>query len=569
MGLDGKQMWDLNATMFYKAKFTLSSQDPSADLLWALVLEVRRWLCAKHNRNGRRIVTNETGKWTQFKRGGKLFDEEHENRIFAKSQYYASKEDSSCISWACKIVEKPVALNNRAPREWVTEIGYESTEPGTAEISYVVTYSDAAGFIGELDDIPGISLPNVIRVLINNPQYTCRIGDTVLRTDPIKLEPGDFPAFQDFLFSENRTIPVVYISPRRVDLDSDEVAVLVSPEKLATCIAANGLVYYSDSLDFSHEMWYLGNDRYTCSGGAIRLYRPSINTEERSDQYRHRVIPADFILDWGADCIYEIFRRALAQDVHFYETMFRLENCEALFEKERYRERIQSIKREKDGEVDNAYEEWINEYNLRMQTEAALQKSKEEVNCLKEDKFNLETRASLLMEKASQSDAMKAACERIREISEYPATPVQIARYFETVYPERIAFTERAYHSLETCTTRADYLWEALYYMATVLCDQCQLNPAQAYKAFTEQTGWECSRGNGHQTRNNAKLMRQYVDTYNGQEINIEAHIKKGTNDRDPKSIRIYFAYDPQVADKILIGHCGKHLENATSRKIK
>ena len=63
--------------------------------------------------------------------------------------------------------------------------------------------------------------------------------------------------------------------------------------------------------------------------------------------------------------------------------------------------------------------------------------------------------------------------------------------------------------------------------------------------------------------------MRQYVDTYNGQEINIEAHIKNGNNDKDPKSVRIYFAYDSSVADKIIIGHCGKHLDNATTRKVK
>jgi len=63
--------------------------------------------------------------------------------------------------------------------------------------------------------------------------------------------------------------------------------------------------------------------------------------------------------------------------------------------------------------------------------------------------------------------------------------------------------------------------------------------------------------------------MKNYVDTYDGQEIDIEAHIKHGNKDTDPRSVRIYFAYDSSIANKILIGHCGKHLENYTSQKIK
>lgn len=82
-------------------------------------------------------------------------------------------------------------------------------------------------------------------------------------------------------------------------------------------------------------------------------------------------------------------------------------------------------------------------------------------------------------------------------------------------------------------------------------------------------TGWDCSRGEGAMTRKDAKLMQQYEDTYNGQELDIEAHVKSGTKDSDPRSIRIYFAYDPAVAPQILIGHCGKHLDNHTTKKVK
>lgn len=64
-------------------------------------------------------------------------------------------------------------------------------------------------------------------------------------------------------------------------------------------------------------------------------------------------------------------------------------------------------------------------------------------------------------------------------------------------------------------------------------------------------------------------MMRQYSDEYNGREIDIEAHIKNGNKESDPRFVRIHFAYDPAVSDKILIGHCGKHLDNYSTRKVK
>ena len=49
----------------------------------------------------------------------------------------------------------------------------------------------------------------------------------------------------------------------------------------------------------------------------------------------------------------------------------------------------------------------------------------------------------------------------------------------------------------------------------------------------------------------------------------IEAHVKGGVKESDPRFVRVYFGYDPTIAKQILIGHCGKHLENYSSKKLK
>lgn len=101
------------------------------------------------------------------------------------------------------------------------------------------------------------------------------------------------------------------------------------------------------------------------------------------------------------------------------------------------------------------------------------------------------------------------------------------------------------------------------------LYDLIHASPAQAYKKFTNKTGRECSRGEGSVTWKDANLMKQYVDKYNGQEIDIEPHVKNSVKESAPRFVRLHFAHDPTITNRILIGHCGKHLDNYSTRKVK
>ena len=178
-------MRDLNSTMFYKAKFNITANKPEdCDLLWELVMIVRKWIVGKLNRYGCKVVDNDTKRWTTFKLGGKLYDVEDKNRFFAESAYHVCRKEPEKISWACMIVEKPVAKQGYAAREWITEIGFRTLNAASAEISYVVTYSDAAGFIGPCQEMPQISVPNVIRNLFSDRKLTCTIGNNVLTDKP-------------------------------------------------------------------------------------------------------------------------------------------------------------------------------------------------------------------------------------------------------------------------------------------------------------------------------------------------------------------------------------------------
>lgn len=560
-------MRDLNAKMFYKAKFTITAQDESVDILWCLVLEIRNWLLYKLNRDGRNVVVPSLRKWSRFKEGGKLFDETNSGLFYAESARHIDAEQSALVSWACRIVEMPAASDGYAPREWITEIGYQANEPGCATVTYVVTYSDVPGFIGLCAEEPSISLPRVIRALLGRTDIICRIGPDELRDDPIWLKPGDYPVFKRIVFNPKREVPVIFISPKWTPDEADRL--LVSPSKLANSVAANAIVFCTSDTDFIEEMRYLEDPRYSCSGGAIRLYQPGVKPDDALDQYRHRFISASFIEEHGEACILEIFRRAIAQDVHFYDTMFRVKDCETLIEADRRKKRIEAIKAKSENDVNEALEEFLSESDKRLAAEQDAKCLNDKLSSAKASIYCLQSQIEALNSSISKARLIEQSLESVRAISVHPDTPEKIVSYFLAVFPERIVFTPRALKSLADCTTRSDFLWEALYYMVTDLYDLLHEQPATAYQTFTNKTGWSCSRGEGKMTHRDSGLKKQYVDDYDGHEINIEAHIKNGVKDSDSRSLRIYFAYDPQITDRIIVGHCGKHIDNYSTQKMK
>lgn len=569
-------MQDLNATLFYKAKFTARANDPSIDILWTLVCEIRSWMLWKWNTDEHQLVKKGIRAWTRFKFGGKFYDQEQTNHIYGESARYVDKKTGR-VSWACKIVENKDPSEGYAPREWTTEIGYQSIDDTSAVISYVVTYNDMPGYIGLCEEPPPISVPRVIRSLLSHDKITCFVGSNRISLEPIWLNTGDYPSFEKEVFNQNREVPIIYISPCNTFLEgnsdlgerSERAILLVNPFDLAKSVAGNAIVYCSNQMPYSDEMRYYIDSRYGCAGGAIRIYRSLINTDDPKDYYRHRYIPASFIVKNGENKVLEILHRAFAQDVYYYETMFRLENCKELIDNEIREEAIRTFRAKSETEVNEAYEEFVIESDLRKEAERKAREFSEDNRRLKSDIFNLQSQVEALRGTANLARQIESASQGVRNISEYPSTPQAIAKYFETVFPDRIVFTERAIRSMEDCITKNDFLWEVFFHIAVDLFDLIHENPAQAYKEFTARTGWECARGAGTMTRLDRDLIKQYIDTFDGQEINIEAHIKNGNKDTDPKSVRIYFAYEPQITERIIIGHCGKHIDNYSTRKIK
>lgn len=559
-------MLDLNSTMFYKSKFTISATDTSSDLLWNIVCEIRNWMTKKWNYKGDIVLPSDIKKWTGLKNGSRIFSEPGENVVYIESEHFCLPETDKQY-WACRITEKRPPRAGVAPREWVTEIGYEQELKGTAIFSCVITYSDAAGFIGECEDVPAPSLPKLVANLISNPKVVCKFGIDDVSLQPKELKAGDWPDFWQRIVSEDRACPYIYISPCRISSEPDKTELLIDPVVLANAVCGNAVVYFSKDYGFTNEMSYIGPEEYVCYGGAIRVYQPDIKAVGKEDSYRHRFLPASSISSEGAEHILLMLRRALVQNVHFYDTFFRVAECRKKKDETNRRQRLAEIQEQHrkviDEIKDQQLDEAVEEEQKRLEAEEREAELQIEIDTYKQNIYNLSAQVESFRSAASKCRELESALTSRLEIRTVPLTQADVVIYFRTIFGDRIGFAEEAMKSLKGCTIPIADLWSVLYALSTVMNTLIVSDNIDPYKEFQRQTGIACSRGEGRMTRKDKVLMRQFVVQYNGEEIDIEPHI---TFPKFSQSVHFGYSY---VASKIVIGHCGEHLKIYTTQKRK
>lgn len=98
-------------------------------------------------------------------------------------------------------------------------------------------------------------------------------------------------------------------------------------------------------------------------------------------------------------------------------------------------------------------------------------------------------------------------------------------------------------------------------------------SPNSITNEFTANvSGFTYARGKGHCTNNNPALMNLRRQMWQGPkgdeniEINIEGHIKRGSNETDSDFVRIYFDWE-ESHRLIVIGYFGHMPNSMTSPK--
>jgi hypothetical protein len=132
-------------------------------------------------------------------------------------------------------------------------------------------------------------------------------------------------------------------------------------------------------------------------------------------------------------------------------------------------------------------------------------------------------------------------------------------------------FHDEAARALErskfiTCDDAPSVTWRCLRAMATDLYDLVMqdLPARQVPETFKSRTIFELTWTESKETKRDNKLMAEWRLVYEGREIDITPHVKWG--DTAPRLLRVHFWVD-RNRKRIVVGHCGDHLDTYGTRR--
>lgn len=454
-----------------------------------------------------------------------------------------------------------------APRSWTTEVSFAWEEKRAGRVAIALSYGDRPGFLGPCQPQPSCSTPGFIRTILGNERLSCTASGRPVSLEPVELRVGEFRSFWELVADGRREVPVVYVSPG-LEEGREAAFLAVDPGLVAESLGPSAFVFYARDEAFSQEMRECIPDlAFRCDGGAVRVYAARPRMEDSRDQGRHRFFLPRAIEEMGEAAFVGMLRRALAQDVHFYEDMMRTDAVR------RRRDRLIFEKQVKNRSLSDAFELIEKAEGDRVTAEALMEdlsheKEQLERKCddLRADLYLANAKAEAL---ASQMGRSSCSAPGVGGLARWPLSYAEVAALFREHHGERIDFTERAYRSLDECVTEVDLVWNALH-------DLCEIaHPLYASGEsgdvageFSSRSGFTLKRGVGMMTRKDGKLMEQYVDVYQGREIKVETHLAKGNDDSSGRSLRLYFGYDRE-SGRIVVSSVGKHLDSHITKSMR
>ena len=548
---------DLNRTMFFKASFDIEAQ-PGNDALWVMLMDVRAWLRGKANRDGYALDWDNKA-WSGVKSGEPLQNADGSVRL--NSRLHAN---GNVLTWAGQLTEVQDLANGRAPRQWVTEMGFAGESLERGRVSIVLSYGDRPGFIGDLQDDPSPTIPLLVRMLLTDNRLTCSVKGAPLSTDAHSF--SDAQAAFDMIADPQREIPVILVTP------ASDGALPLDPADIAAALGPNAAVVHpADPQTLNALNALLSDYSLECYGGSLRIYDSRPQIDRPGEFSRHRYISRKDIESRGAHATVALLRRALAQDVHFWQEALRIEDVLRLNRASTHERRVEQLKATYE---DTALAEILLADERAEAAETIAEQALAENDALRKENRELESRCqgyeqAFRGSKAADARTGENLLKHMRELAKLPSNARETAELAVAAFADRIDFSERGWKSLDDCESSPDTLWQALHALATFAHPYFAGETSDELTAtIQDNTPFRFARSEGMQTRKDQRLMAMRDDTYHGRKISIEPHIaSKNSDPTKPTFIRVYFAFD-RPSGKIVIGDCGGHLDNYTTQSL-
>lgn len=560
-------MVELSERMFYKVKFNIELIDKQDDLLWKIVLHIKKRYTKKWNSAEFQQLPTDNRKWTKFKNGCRIWSLDGQNTVYLESNYY---NDGEKLCWACIIVERNPVRPGYAAQTWTTQIGLEQDKGCPAQFTCVLTYNNSVDFIGPCLPQPDWSVPKIVKNILLDSTLRCTSGNEQINMHPEKIAVGGWYDFWNRIINPSRQLPIIYLSPyEKIDNNGNvTITTSIDPNALAETLCGNVFVMYSDDTQFELEMRECCRYGYMCINGQVRIYFPNVDILNDDDQYRHKYLSRARIEEIGEADFISIFRRVFAQDLHYYEdkSFISIKYCEKLHREYLRQEKIDKLKAEHASEYakleTGIWDEMEKLEQQLSESETLCDTLDRENDSLKQRNYALSSQIEGFRSMAEKASLMEAAVKARTTIPELPNSVNSVVEYFCSVFGDRIAISADGYKTLKDCTLLPAELWKVFFHLSTTMYDLLNSECATPYDEFRLITGIDCARSEGAMTRKDSSLMRQFQTEINGEIIDIEPHI---TYPKERQSIHFGKALD----GRIIIGSCGPHKEIYSSRKVK
>ena len=312
----------------------------------------------------------------------------------------------------------------------------------------------------------------------------------------------------------------------------------------------------------------------------VRIYRPGLDPSNNLDFKRHRFYTSDDIERIGSQDVRDILiesvgRRSRNQDLDLFTSIedLRSRKREIRLEELRKYPLEKKERKELEEEIELIKMELDDKEKERDNLEILLGKQDEEISELEKQIHEYKSKVKQLeyeKRKISSEPKGNLKTDIPPELRALPSTLEESVIKIEKLFPNRIEITERALRSAKDHDFKdIDKAWKCLWDMCTILYDSYfEVEGKNVSKYFEDRSQFDVATSPSSSTRDDKEKMKDRLMEYKPEDgdkeiIDISPHLKAQSGD---SFLRIHY-HAHEKHNKLIVGHCGKHLDTAGTHR--
>lgn len=464
---------------------------------------------------------------------------------------YLSQEGDA---WAMRYTEIDKECGRK--RFWYSDIGLKK-DGAAVIVSVRVSFAWNAEDLSHDHEEPNPSVPVVVRYILQDNHVFSGRTEFRLLEKPIPFnEPGVGKALCNFIQSPERRYPLVVFN-------SDSAAQVSEAKRLARELTGKCMVaIIASNTELADEIKLFLPGDYRIPYEQFRVFFPFNGRRNSPVRHRWYDIHSEEYSEHRHGIVNGLLRNHSLLEVGAVETVDEIRRLVA-------REELLKVKVETPDQQ-KQLNEFLEEH-ARVAAERDQFKREAEAYAVDIDRLEDEVRGLDWRCKDYQNRLDATADGTVVDVATLlpvlPTTLSQVAEAAAKFFP-RLVITEAALEAArdyDECKSLRE-AWEMLRHLNEAMYrTKFEEGSKEIEKTFQDRTGYEVAMKEGPSTKNDKKLMDLRKLVHDGHEFDISPHLKHGN--KEPKLVRIYFAFD-EKRKKIIVGHIGKHIPNATSKTL-